>query len=568
MSADAINLHGLFAASKPQDRLVAWHQDRYYRFDDFSKAVSYWAGRFKAEPDERYALYSESAYPFAVILTALLQAGKEAWIPGNNRPGTAQELQQFGCRLIGDWTGNIPFDYQLDVITDAINTLSDIDSTTCRFVLFTSGSTGEPKPVTKHLKQLEAEIAVLEQCWGARLMKAEVFSTVSHQHIYGLLFRVLWPLAAGRCFHSAIYLNPEQLAKNMNGKPACWIASPAHLKRLDEASPWQALARLTAIFSSGSALDVFARQQIEQSCRQQVIEIYGSTETGGIAWKDQDSGWTLFSGLTLRINNGQSRLISPYLAEDSMYPLEDRITMLADGRFTLNGRADRIVKIEEKRLSLMELEQRLTENPQVQAAHSFVITQGRDRVSVAVELTESGWRALAEQGRKPIITDLRATLQPWFEAVLMPKKWLFINKMPLTAEGKIDQHLLRSLLSTDKKKLPVVQSYETTENAVRLGIHVPNTHELIYFPDHFAGYPILPGVVQLAWVEYFGKLFFGVGNADKPFSHLEVIKFLKVIRPGLELVLALNWQETSGEVQFNFSGASETYSSGRMVYHA
>lgn len=111
-----------------------------------------------------------------------------------------------------------------------------------------------------------------------------------------------------------------------------------------------------------------------------------------------------------------------------------------------------------------------------------------------------------------------------------------------------------------------MQSYEVTEEGVRLGVHVPNTHELIYFPDHFPGYPILPGVVQLAWVEYFGKVLFGVGNADKPFLHLEVIKFLKVIRPGIDLALMLKWLEPLGELHFNFSDGSETYSSGRMIY--
>ena len=58
---------------------------------------------YKSQPFQRYALFTEDAYPFAVLLFALFHAGKEVWIPGNNRPGTAQQLQQLDCQLIGDW---------------------------------------------------------------------------------------------------------------------------------------------------------------------------------------------------------------------------------------------------------------------------------------------------------------------------------------------------------------------------------------------------------------------------------------------------------------------------------
>ncbi|CAG7857360.1 hypothetical protein MCAMS1_02153 [biofilm metagenome] len=566
MPVDAINLHRLLTNVLHRDSPVAFHGGKFYQADEFCAAVSYWSNRFKVEPNQRYALFTEAAYPFAVLLFALFQAGKDAWIPGNNRPGTAQLLQDFGCQLIGDWDDGSAFNYHLETTVNQGSPFAELNPDESRVVLFTSGSTGEPKPIVKTVKQLEIEIATLENMWGKQLMKADVLSTVSHQHIYGLLFRILWPLAAGRCFHSTTYLNPELLINHINTKSAYWVASPAHLKRLDAESPWQAIAKLKAIFSSGGALPDVARQQISQAGNQQVIEIYGSTETGGIAWKMQAEAWTLFPGLSLSINENRYYLESPYLDVNQDYPLDDQITMLDDGRFTLNGRADRIVKIEEKRLSLTELEQRLADNSLVQDAYGLVLSQHRDTVCVAVELTDLGWQTLLTQGRKQVIGQLRLALQPWFEAVLMPRKWLFVNMMPLTAQGKINRQLLSALLGINKHKLPSVQDYEATADTIKLGIKVPHVHELIYFPDHFAAYPILPGVVQLAWVEHFGRLLFGVGSVKWPFSHLEAIKFLKVIRPGIELILTLNWLAQPSELQFNFSDGSETYSSGRMVY--
>ena len=172
--------------------------------------------QLQAQANQRYALYTEDAYPFAVLLFALFHAGKEVWIPGNNRPGMAAQLQeQAGCQLIGDWDAGQPFDYQLTRYWQATQfSLSPLNPAETKLVIFTSGSTGQPKAIEKRLFQLQNEIAVLEQLWGKRLGSSEILSTVSHQHIYGLLFRVLWPLSAGRCFHSSIYLNPEILVNN------------------------------------------------------------------------------------------------------------------------------------------------------------------------------------------------------------------------------------------------------------------------------------------------------------------------------------------------------------------
>jgi len=52
---------------------------------------------------------------------------------------------------------------------------------------------------------------VKEDLWGETLGKLPVISTVSHQHIYGLLFRLLWPFSSGRVFQLATHTYPEHL---------------------------------------------------------------------------------------------------------------------------------------------------------------------------------------------------------------------------------------------------------------------------------------------------------------------------------------------------------------------
>jgi acyl-CoA synthetase (AMP-forming)/AMP-acid ligase II/3-hydroxymyristoyl/3-hydroxydecanoyl-(acyl carrier protein) dehydratase len=566
MSSDWVALSDCLVIIRPPETRIAYHDGHYYSADAFYSSVKFWVERFKAEPFQHYALYTNDAYPFTVLLFALFHAGKTVWIAGNNRPDTAQQLKQHGCELIGDWNAGLSFDYCLTSTDEPALSLSPLNPEATKLVIFTSGSTGQPKPIEKRLIQLQLEITALEKQWGKLLGDAEVLSTVSHQHIYGLLFRVLWPLSAGRCFHSSSYLNPEILVNNIKNSSAYWVASPAHLKRLDQNSPWQGIADLKAIFSSGGVLSEHVEQQIMTACEQSVIEIYGSSETGGIAWRQQHQhkGWTLFPDILLNAVDGNWHLSSPYLSDNTNYPLDDKITVLDDGRFTLHGRSDRIVKIEEKRLSLTELEQHLVAMPWIDEAHALVMAEKRDVVAVIAVLNQQGFQYLSEMGRNRFIKQLRKLLETGFEAVVLPRKWLFVNTMPLTQQGKLDQPLLTRLLDVENRKLPQTLNLEITNDGVQIVLKVPVN--LIYFKDHFASFPILPGVVQLAWAEHFGKLFFDLNSPILSFSHLEVVKFIKTIRPGDELTLRLNWKATAKELHFNFSSSEGGCSSGRMVY--
>jgi 3-hydroxymyristoyl/3-hydroxydecanoyl-(acyl carrier protein) dehydratase len=106
-----------------------------------------------------------------------------------------------------------------------------------------------------------------------------------------------------------------------------------------------------------------------------------------------------------------------------------------------------------------------------------------------------------------------------------------------------------------------VQGVSITATGVELSLRVPE--ELIYFPNHFATYPILAGVVQIAWVEYFGLCFFTI---EQPFLMMEAIKFVKIIQPSDVLKLTLNWNDATGKLHFNFCSEHGTHSSGRLIY--
>ena len=115
--------------------------------------------------------------------------------------------------------------------------------------IYTSGSTGDRKGVPKTLVNLEEEIAAQEATFGGRLEGCSILSTVSHQHIYGLLFRLLWPLCAGRSFVSETpLLWEEMLSLSQCLSTFCLVSSPAHLDYASRAREGEKPLRLPNYF--------------------------------------------------------------------------------------------------------------------------------------------------------------------------------------------------------------------------------------------------------------------------------------------------------------------------------
>ncbi|WP_323156601.1 AMP-binding protein, partial [Pseudomonas oryzihabitans] len=279
--------------------------------------------------------------------------------------------------------------------------------------LSTSGSSGEPKLIAKQLFQLANEVAALERLWGESLGDATILGSVSTQHIYGLLFRVLWPLCSGRPFARQALPFTEELQRETaallrEGRRAVWISSPALLKRLGENLDDAILGQVVRVFSSGGVLPEAAATACQARFGQYPTEVYGSSETGGIAWRQGPQPWQAFADLTLGQDaDGALWLTSPYLPEGVREQTMDGVSLLGDGRFELLGRLDRIVKLEEKRIALPALEARLLDHPAVADVRLGVVQQGRALLGALVALSESGLHQLRNGGRRALVAELR-----------------------------------------------------------------------------------------------------------------------------------------------------------------
>jgi acyl-coenzyme A synthetase/AMP-(fatty) acid ligase len=193
--------------------------------------------------------------------------------------------------------------------------LQALDERACELCVFTSGSTGQPSAIGKRLDQLAREVEALQAAFGAQLEGVQVHGTVSHQHIYGLLFRVLWPLAAGRLIHPRRFFH-EDLVGALAGTDTVLVATPAHLKRLPEQLDWASLhGRLRAVFLRWPAAGRSGTPGAAVAGRGPT-EVYGSSETGGIAWRRWDTDlppWQPLPGVQWRIDDGCLAVASAHL---------------------------------------------------------------------------------------------------------------------------------------------------------------------------------------------------------------------------------------------------------------
>lgn len=441
----------------PAKQPVARRGDAVLCAGDFLAYVNGIITRLERSEAGTWGVCCEDAFYFLCAFCAVLASGKRLVIPPNLQPGT---LATFDDEVDG-WIVDGPdatSEGRRPCVPVAGTAVATTDESVCLredavVDLFTSGTTGAPKRVRKFLRQLTAEVEVLEAQWGRVGADAAVVTTVPHYHIYGLLFRLLWPLRAGRVFDVAACSNPEELRQRLRAfDRVLLISSPAQLARWPELIDLKALVPpVAAIFSSGGPLAAKAAEAYVRQLGAAPIEVYGSSETGGIAWRARDpdapdgDAWTPMPRVEIRISrDGALEVRSPFAGEE-WFATADGMQWLDRGRFRLLDRLDRIVKIEEKRLSLPEMERRLGQHPWVDGAALLVLESRRRALGAAVRLTPEGRTCVTRDGKRVAVAELRAFLSQYYEPALLPKRWRFPEVLPHNDRGKLSVEALAAL---------------------------------------------------------------------------------------------------------------------------
>lgn len=575
--------------AQPHDALaeavVAWRGGRPVTHAQFVREVQRWCATWLTVDGPEVALYFDDSLSFAAALFGAWHAGKTAVLAADRQPGTLQRLMSLGAACAGLLPGaQVP----VQVAPQMLPVLHALPLHETRLIVFTSGSSGEPTRIVKCLAQLDAEVHSLQALFGAQIdceSPATVLATVSHQHIYGLLFRVLWPLAALRPFVVEQLSYPEEIVERLregsSESGAILVSSPAILLRLPDALGWASTRdTLRGVFSSGGPLSVEASRHTRELTGHSPVEVFGSSETGGIAWRrraEHGDAWQPMHGVQWCVKDGLLVVRSPHLEDsDVWWTTSDKVEPVKDASgqcsgFILKGRADRIVKIAEKRVSLTALEAALLSSDLLQEVKAVLLsgtalggemneaeTHALPRIGVVTQPNTSGWQLLKEQGRKAFNDTLRNLLEQHVERVALPRQWRHVEQMPLTAQGKTTQEQLAKLF---RPVMPSVQWLERDAMHARGVLDVRG--DLLVFDGHFPQTSLVPGVSQLHWVTILAQQCFAV---PLYLRRADALKFQRPILPNSKVVITMLWSADKSTLQFSLTSEAGVHAGGRLVY--
>ncbi len=343
----------------------------------------------------------------------------------------------------------------VEVITPLSGKISDLKPEEIRdpdkpfLRLFTGGSTGKPRVWTKSPRNLLAEAFYLKEKF--ELTPNDLFvATVPPYHIYGLLFSVLVPFAAQAQILPDIYTFPQEIISAINKhKATVLISVPAHYRAL-QADDLSSVS-LRIAFSSSGALNRVDAAHFYKKTGLGITEIYGSTETGGIATRDiseQAESWKPFDVVDWKIDgiNGKRLCIRSDFASKEMPRYAEGFCMTGDeaaadkdNRFMLLGRADGIVKVAGKRVDLIEVQNKIKTLPTVQEAVVISLPTEKGRESVIAALVACD---LTETHLKKLMTEM---LEPY----AVPRRLKIVPHIATTPTGKIDRQKIEQILLSD-----------------------------------------------------------------------------------------------------------------------
>jgi len=433
-------------------------------------------------------------------------------------------------------------------------------------VFHTSGSTATPKRIVKQFptlaKETELHLATLR---GEGILpptggKGPVFlATIEPQHMYGMLWRVLLPQASGCAVDPEVILTPEALLAKMRAAEKVFlVTTPSFLDRFCAyADQYEVPRNCVEIITSGALLTASTSAAAKRVFGIAPREIFGSTETGGVAWRRQDEpdcDWQVFSPVKVAIDaEGRLQVNSPF-SFTKWFTMGDGVELAADARsFKLLGRMDRLVKIAEQRVSLPEMEAKIAALPEVREVALAKLDGKHGPYLGAVVVLAPNIDISA--GKKALALELRRRLLPIFPKGTVPKRYRFVMELPRNPQGKVQSARLVEILESNLVE-PFVSNLEVTET--QWSADLVFDAGAPYFEGHFPNFAVLPGVVQLGMAQHFAESFLRRGFQVKT---VKKMKFTRVVVPG-ETVRLILQRKGENEIVYEYRKGEASCSSG------
>jgi len=561
-------INRLFVENQEQDRIIFFKKEKPVSFSTYMHDVACYANQFSQIQNNSVIIYiPDNLYLFYVCFMAALQAGKDIILPALLTEQNSKSLLEMTRFLITD-----KFDSFSDF--DVIN-LECYDNSNWQFhdvndrflYFFTSGSTGTPKRIKKQFKMLAAEVDFHSQNQKHLInQKPVMISSVAPYHMYGLLWRFFFSLANGITSDLDIIFTPEELQhKQSIYDNVLFATTPSFLDGITRyQNQYTFKNNCIGIYSSGSLLDKQTSDNAYKMFGVSPFEIFGSTETGGVASRQQINGqeWTIFTPVNVTLTEKHELLINSDFSCANPYLMSDIVEKTGENTFLLKGRGDRMVKIAEERVSLPEMEEKLREYKYIEKSYVTTLnSKERTVICAMLTLNGSGKEYIINNGRHQFILELKQYLLNYFPNVVLPRKIRIVNDIPVNIQGKYIKNDITSMFESNIPE-PIMQNIIKTDS--RFCADLTFLKDSSYFNGHFPEHPILPGVMQIYFVMQFIKQYFNMTAND---YHILKLKFSNLILPNTPVRFELN-RDSQNEFTFDYFYNDKKYSKGKIVIKA
>jgi acyl-coenzyme A synthetase/AMP-(fatty) acid ligase len=347
--------------------------------------------------------------------------------------------------------------------------IAEMDAEDPALIVFTSGTTGEPRGAVHPYRYLFGQRIQAEHWFGSRRGELAWCTTATGWSKSARnVFLAPWLTGAAAVIHDGRFDPAERLdfAAALGVNVLC--QAPTEYRMLARRTELRRLPALRRMVSAGEALDAETVAIFNRQMGLEPADGYGQTETGAITANlvgepvQPGSMGKVLPGLETRIVDGELQLraassptfFSGYLDgerfESEWWPTGDLVAEDEDGRLYFEGRNDDIIASSGYRIGPAEVEAALLSHPAVAEAaavaapdpergavvRAVVVLRDRDR---AVASDEAGPGAAGEALRQELIAHCRTVTAPY----KAPRIVDFAAELPKTSTGKIKRSALR-----------------------------------------------------------------------------------------------------------------------------
>jgi malonyl-CoA/methylmalonyl-CoA synthetase len=462
----------------------------------------------------RIAIMGENSYQFTAVFYAALTLSNTLAMPlCTNHTQAEIEYQLNDSRATVIVTPNRFVDkvqfahsqakilvYEDQALTGSFDDIASIENCeTSGHILYTSGTSGNPKGVVTPLHTFAAQAAALTKQWDIS-EKTNFLHTLPLHHVHGLLIALTLPLLAGGRVEFLFPFSPEKLVSRLfdntlpqvntyTAVPTIYTRLTAYLKTLspeDQGLARTALQSLRLAMCGSAALPAPLRDSWESFTDGKVplLERYGMTETGitlsqsldpylrrngtvggpvpsvvarlvetdtnktvyqsdGSVQSDGAQGEIQLSGpVIFKEYWGKPEATAETFSSDGWFKTGDIAQVDKYGNLAILGRASMdIIKSGGEKISALEIEREILGLSQVLECSVLGVPSEEwgEEVSVVAVLSEQG--KSENFGLEDLKAALRQTLARW----KIPKKLVVVDMIPRNQMGKVNKKNLKSL---------------------------------------------------------------------------------------------------------------------------